>query len=204
MRLFLDDNPCGCPADSVAQAIAAGAAIAESSGRMIVEVFVDGEQWNSDKLQDLDTHHAAGEVRLTSADPNDLVSQTLDDAVEALSDVNELQGSAAQLIQSGQEQAAMAELKSAFALWASIQQAVSMSAELADVDLNALSIETPKSDAVTPKQSIQNLNAQLHVIRDALESGDFVALADALLYEMPPVTEQWRELLLQLKSGIGR
>ena len=50
MRVLIDNSPCAVDADSVGEAVAAAASVAEKSGRMIVEVIVDGDHWTEAQI----------------------------------------------------------------------------------------------------------------------------------------------------------
>ena len=211
MRVLLDNELCEINADSVTTAVTQAAAVAQKCGRLIVEVVVDGRTWNSD---DLEASPAAPilaqEIRLTTADPVELVCQTLDDAGAALMDAERLQTEAAEQIQSGRTASGMTALNQAFGIWSSVQQAVMMGCELANVDLDQFRI-----DSSNPEESarviIHKLNNKLREVRDALANHDTVALSDALLYELPAAVRRWRELIddvrlhiLENKAGRGR
>ena len=218
MRVLLDENPCDVGAGNVRQAITAAAALVEADGRMIVEVRVDGQTWTGEALDTIADDATADEVRLTSADPIQLICDTFSDAAIALTDADQLQQSAAELLQADQTQAAMEKLNEALSIWSSVQQAVSMGVELAEIDLNK---RTPPSKssrqavgnsksgssafpspAVPMANVVDSLNQQLRLVRQALESKDTVALADALLYQLPDVVRQWQGWLSDLQAQI--
>jgi hypothetical protein len=195
MRITLDEHPCDVHADSVEQAIAAAAALAETNGRMIVEVIVDGKALT--QLAGEELANTAREIHLTSADPVELVCQTFTDAGEALRDADRLQQSAAELIQSDRIPAAMEKLGEAFAIWSSVQQAVTMGAEVIGFDLEA---ELPGLQTTSLNDAVEQLNTQLRVIEQALKTNDPVGLSDTLLYDLPQTVVVWRGLMESLRS----
>jgi hypothetical protein len=201
MRVLLDERPCDVNADSVMEAIAAAASIAEERGRLVVEVMVDGRTWSSQELDSSNQQApiVADEVRLTSANPLELVKQTLADASDALADADSLQQSAAQLLQAGQAADAMRNLGEALSIWSSVQQAMTMGCELANVDLNQIGGSDRGDSSIA---AIEKLNAQLRSVHTALGNGDTVALSDTLLYELPQAVLLWRALLNAISQSI--
>ena len=202
MRVLLDEQLCNVSADSVDQAIASAAALAQEKGRIIVEVMVDGRQWSHTTPESSASAQGstspAGEVRLTSADPAQLMNEVYADAASALSEADQLQRQAAELLQTGSTIDAMQKLNDAVSIWMSVQRAVSMGTQLQS-SLNRTDIETVSQPTLAA--AVDHLNGKLGEIRSALQRGDTVALADTLLYDLPNVVEQWRQLL---KRGSGQ
>lgn len=199
MRVFLDDNACPDLAGaSLGETIAAAAALVEAERRLIVEIEVDGEVLTGDALERLDASAAApGEVRLTSADPTELVCQALGDASTALEDADQLQRSAAELLQSDDGVAAMERLNDAISIWQSVRQAVVMGARLAGVNLHRMCTQAKGGAG-----AIDDLALCLKGLQAALESKDTVAISDALLYDLPHIVERWRGLLSELEAQV--
>ncbi|TVQ54873.1 MAG: hypothetical protein EA377_04465 [Phycisphaerales bacterium] len=200
MQIWLDTEPCDLQADSVGTAIAACASLAEERGRMIVEIEVDGESWGQQQLEQPEClGRVAGEVRLTSAEPRDLVQQTFTDAVAALEEAETMQTRAAEKIQADQQAEAMEEIREVCGIWLAVQQAVQQGTELIDVDLNELKVNDTTAPAI-----IEQLRKQLMIIREQLEAQDHLALADTLLYDCPAVIQNWRDMLDSLQRGLDR
>ncbi len=124
MQVLLDENVCDVVAGTVAEAIAACATLAQAQGRLIVDVHVDGTRWSEQQLESSERQATAEIVELTTADPSQLVLQTFDDATEALTDADELQHEAAELLQSDQRTICMDKLGEALSIWLTVQQAI--------------------------------------------------------------------------------
>ncbi len=198
MQVLLDDAPCDVTAETVGEAIAAGAEMAEGHGRLITDVIVDGSRWSDEQLTSRKGETAVADVvRLVTADPNELVDETLADATEALSEADELQRQAAELLQSGQQVVAMDKLQEAISIWLSVQKAIVGGSRLIGLRLDEVVVNGAPID-----QSISRLNERLLTIRSALEDRDQIGLADTLLYEFPEVVAEWQEILEHLRRRV--
>ena len=195
MRILLDDTPCDLKAKTVGEAIDAAAEVARQLGRLIVEVTVDDTLWSEGKLSSPKQLEASAEVvRLTSAEPRQLVDEAFTDAAEALADADELQQEAARLIQSDQYTVSMDKLNEALSIWLSVQEAIVKGSRIVGIDLDDVVVGERSINA-----SISRLNEWLLVIRNALTDSDQIALADTLLYELPEVVGEWRSILEHLQ-----
>lgn len=195
MRVYLDQSVCDVPAtSSIAAAVNAAAALARQRGRTIVDVMVDGNHWPVERLDGDDARRAGGatEVRLASADSRDLICQAFADASGVLAEIDQLQQTAAELLQADRGVEGMNRLGSALDLWASVHQAVVMGSAMAGLDLEPQRV------------AIERLSENLRGMREALERRDTVALADALLYDLPEVITQWRSLLHEISEAVRR
>lgn len=201
MRVMLDGRECdvNTQGDSVAEVVAACAAIAERDGRMIVDIIVDGASWTAEDVEAAERDGAsAKEVMLTSAEPHALVSSMFSEAADALTDACSFQEQAAQQLQADQKNEAMLSLNEALGIWVSVQQAVSQGAMLLRMSIDDLAI-----DGTPAEEVIQRLEQQLLALFRQLEADDTVGLADTLLYEMPDVAEQWRGLLHEMQRRLA-
>lgn len=195
MRILLDDTPCDLKAKTVGEAIDAAAEVAGRLGRLIVEVTVDNTLWAEGELSSPKHLEASAEVvRLTSAEPRQLVDEAFTDAAEALADADELQQEAARLIQSDQYTVSMDKLNEALSIWLSVQEAIVKGSRIVGIDLDDVVVGERSINA-----SISRLNEWLLVIRNALTDSDQIALADTLLYELPEVVGEWRSILEHLQ-----
>jgi len=196
MRVTLDDHPCASKAGSVGEAIAEAAVAAEQRGRIVVEVIVDGRPWTDLHLGADPTD--ARDVSIVTADLRDLVRETLSDSSAALAEADVMQRRAAELIQGNRGPAALAELTEAIGIWAAVREAIVKASEAMSIDLDELRLG---DDSI--HQVLTRLTAQLRAVRSALQADDPVGLSDTLLYDMPEVVGEWRELLEVLRSHVG-
>ena len=200
MQILLDDIPCNVEARTVGEAIEGGADLARDRGRLIVDVTVDGSHLSeADLASPAQQTRTAQVVRLVTADPLELVRQTLNDAREALTEADELQREAAELLQSDEHTVSMDRLTEAISIWLCVQEAVIKGAQLIGLDLDA---ERPDGEENLP-EAILCLKERLTAVRRALQDRDEIGLADTLLYEFPQVIERWRRLLGDLQGRLA-
>jgi hypothetical protein len=201
MRVLMDEHPCDVAAATVGEAVAAAARIAEERGRLIVEVVVDGSSWSeTDLASERGGLTLASEIRMQTAQPVELVCQTFRDAREALLEADDLQRGAAEMIESGKTAGAMDKLHGALNIWQSVQQALVMGSQVLDLKLEE---ETLSGRLAAPVSvTINRLNQQLRLIRDALQNNDPLGLSDTLMYDLPIVLDEWRTLLDDLQTHL--
>ena len=191
MRIVLDDTPLACVAETVGEAVAAGELEARQSGRVIIEIHVDGEPIPVDRFDDPEVlRKPARDVTLLSADLRTLAVETLAQASDALVSAGELQQSAAELIQADDQPQAMEKLGEAIAVWLTVQQAIAAAAQALSIDLAALELE---GDSFQIRMNV--LQEKLQHLKTALEATDPVGLADMLLFELPECVADWREVI---------
>ena len=79
--------------------------------------------------------------------------------------------------------------------WQAAQQAIKQVAQLLRVDLDRIQV-----GSVTLTQALANFANQLRMIRESLESRDYVSLSDILSYEIGQTVAQWRDALTQMRA----
>ena len=199
MQILIDDLPCDMDANTVGEAIEGAADFARDRGRLIVEVTVDGALWTQADLASTRRHVQTAEiVRFSSAEPIELVRHTFADAVDALTDADELQRQAAELLQSDKGAVAMDKLGEAVSIWLCVQEAIVSGTQLVGLDLETVTI-----GGKPLPEAIRRLTDHLNAVRSGLKEHNAIELADTLLYEFPPIVEEWRRLLTELQERIA-
>lgn len=200
MRILLDDRETTLRADTVGVALQEAATLAGQTGRMIVEIEVDGIAWcEEDLARPEHTARGATEVRLSTAHPAELLRDTFAHATEAVLNAEEIQRAAAKLMQSNREGEGLQKLLEALAVWGSVQTAVSRGLELGVLtrdDVRAAGIDLDGAVAV--------LDAQLRALRTAMQSQDTTAVSDCLMYEFPATTKRFAETLAAMAGAVAR
>lgn len=186
MPIHIDDQPSTLPAGSLRELLAAVSDELAPAGRVVVEVRIDGQSVTGPDLEDDQPTKADSDIRVYSAKPGDLVVGVLEDVRAQLTESQKLQQKAAELLQQDEPAQAMGLVKQSIDGWLQAQQAVGQSAQLLQIDLSAITIEDQ-----TVLERMTGLIASLTELKDAVVANDFVALADALQYEWPDITERW-------------
>ena len=196
MRILLDDCETSLRADTVAGALTAASELVTGSGRLIVEVFVDGVAWTEEDLSTGDhTTRPAGEVRMTTAHPAELLRDTFAHAAEAVLNAEEIQRAAAKLMQANQVRSGFDRLLEALAIWGSVQTAVSRGLELGVVSRDEI-----RAKGIDLDGALTALDRQLRTLRDSMVAQDATAVSDCLLYEFPSTSKVFASTLAALAN----
>ncbi|MEY5033491.1 MAG: hypothetical protein RL354_2522 [Planctomycetota bacterium] len=199
MRILLDDRDTTLHADTIAMALQEAATLAERSGRMIVEVHVDGIAWGEEDLASAEhVARSAQEIRFATAHPAELLRDTLAHATDAVLNAEQIQRNAARLMQANREGEGLQGLLEALAIWGSVQTAVSRGLELGIVTRDGL-----KSGGIDLDGAVAALDRQLRALRDAMQSQDSTAVSDCLMYEFPTTAKRFAETLAAITAVVA-
>lgn len=199
MAILLDDATLEVPGPRLGEALQAAQARCEGTGRMLVEVKIDGQTVPGDQLETLAEREVGeAEVRMFSADPQTLTSSILEQVGHRLEEAQTMQTEAADLLQRGESQAGLKKVGEAVEPWLQTQQAVLQSAHIMGIELSTLEV-----DGEPLQSAINELVTRLKELRDLVNAQDTVGLADVLQYEWPDTTEKWRSLVKTLRQRIG-
>lgn len=194
MRIVLDESETHLTAESVVDAVQKAATLAGERGRMIVEIEVDGIRWSEEDLSAPDAMaRKAGELRLQTAHPAELLVEMFAGASEAVREVDAIHREAAKFLQTGDNKQGYARLLEALAVWGAVQTGLTRG-----LGLGVLSRESLESAGIDVGATMQTLEGCLKTVREALVAQDETALSDCLLYEFPAVTERISTLLASL------
>ncbi len=199
MRVFLDGqevlSEAGVALASVAAALAAGVAAAESQGRIVIEALADGSPMGDEMLTSPPrTSAGVREIRLLSARPAELVRVTLLDAADAVEKVGLVQSQASRLIREGEASACLGPLGEALGVWQQVRDAVERSAAILGVDLNRVTL----GDSTPVSRHADELAASLMELKSGLESEDWASLSDTLSHDLNARAVGWRAMLREL------
>ena len=184
MKTFLDDVPVADAGQSLATALDAIRPHCED--RLIIEVLADGSPVPDADLDNPPaTEPYAQELRLKTARASAIIGESLLQAADAIDAVNARQEVAAEHLGAGNIEDAMHELRGALDMWGQIRSLI------------ALVLDLPGSpiDAEGMHGAIAELSGILTQLRDALSTQDWPSVSDIVVYDLPPLGEQWREQL---------
>lgn len=200
MQVLLDNARLPGTYDDVGAALDAAREQAEQTGRVIIEVLLDQRQLDAGELDGVcagDSNLEGKELTLRSADPVALALTTVAQTRDSLEQALRQQVEAGELLQAGDRSAAMQQLTQPLEHWNAVYQAVAQIGLLIGIDFT----DFPVGDRVA-HDIMTALPERLRGIKNALVSGDDVALADELAYELTDAGEDWRLLLDALQSEL--
>lgn len=196
MSLFLDSEPFDADQQTLGGAIESASQKLGPTGRIIVEVRIDGEPVSGEDLDRLiDAPVPQTPVHLISADPAELALQTLEELAEELMHARQQQQEAAGLLSTDEAATALEHIRAALGVWQQAQIAVQYIARLMELELDTIEI-----DGVPLTDLIRDLADKLAAIREQLVAGDWIALSDSFGYELDQTAETWTAML----AGLGR
>jgi hypothetical protein len=195
MHVLLDGQPLDIKRPSLAEALRAGIAAAGAQGRIIIEVKADGQSLPEESLEfPSDDVAEFAELRLTTADPRQLVRVTLLDAVEALESARAEQMTASELLATGKIEESLGHLQTALATWQAVRDVVSRSAAVLRLRLDNVQLQGVEEHESLSVASGE-LNAALTSVKTALTHEDWSALSDVLAYDLEAQARLWKRLL---------
>ncbi|MFI4892380.1 MAG: hypothetical protein ACIAQ0_02935 [Phycisphaerales bacterium JB058] len=206
MNVLLDDNPIEVEDQTLAAAMSAGVEIAQQSGRAVVEVLVDGKAVRGDDLVDVSTEPIPdARVELFTADPIQLVQQSLRDAAAALENARSSHSDIAGRLQSGADTAeALNQLSGTLSVWQGVQDVLARGYALVGQDPSTLDLPESIAGGKTLNELLTQLGEQLREVRRSLEDHDLAALADTVGYELEPLAGVWAGVLNHAAGAISQ
>lgn len=199
--IHIDDQPSTLTAGSLRELLAAVSHELAPAGRVVVEVRVDGEPISGPALDDDQPTADTSDIRVYSARPSDLVVGILEEVRTQLAASQEMQQQAADHLQQDDPAKAMDLVRESINGWLQAQQAVGQSAQLLQLDLQSIRV-----DDQPVMGRMNELIVSLTELKDIVVANDFVALADALQYEWPGITDRWDAALgaiIKHVEGLG-
>ncbi len=199
MPVYVDDEPVAIDQPDLRSLLAEANERLSVRGRMVVEVHLDGEMLAGERLDERSAASVIGsDVRLYSEDPRSLSIDALGQVRELLEQIKGSQAQAAQLLQQDQHAEAMTEVGQVVESWRHVQEAVLNCGRLAGLDLDAKSLDGKPLTEMTGE-----LVEQVKDLRDLIQSGDTVGIADAFAYEWPQTAQRWDRLIEQMIVWLG-
>ena len=198
MQVHIDGIPTALSGVTLGEIVLAAQDRLEPSGRVIVEVTLNDEPIVGNDLAERQ-HEAVGEgvVKLVTADPKELITETLVELGHQLKIAGELQAKAADLLQHDKEKEALEHISQAMTIWQQTEEAVRHSAAMLSLPLDTMQIDGQPFTRMT-----EGLVQQLGGLRDLIQSRDTVGLADALAYEWPETVKKWQKMIEQLIAKV--
>lgn len=188
MPVLIDDQTVPLTGSNLRELLASARQHLADTGRVVVEVKLDGESITGADLESESPTPEQSEVRVYTAKPGELAVGVLEQVREQLHAASKMQEEAADLLQQDEQSKALELIRTSIDGWLQSQQAVAQTAELLHVDLSKVEVDG-EDDTVVMR--MQELIQRLVELKDLIQANDFVSLADALAYEWPQITENW-------------
>jgi hypothetical protein len=168
--------------------------------RLVVSVVRNGELLIDRELEEWLARplSAADRVDLATADRRELTAEALREVAGRIGAAGREQERLAGQLNRGQTTEAVGQFSAFVASFQACRQVIAQSSDLLGRDLTAES-----SEGRTVGAHLEELAERLREVRDALEAGDYVLLADLLHYELPPLCQTWARLLESLADSIA-
>ncbi|MFG0275845.1 MAG: hypothetical protein ACF8QF_12405 [Phycisphaerales bacterium] len=200
MKIFVDETEAPAGGATLGAALDAARRVADEQGRIIVEVWADGERIPDHDLADPPTFEPyADEIRMVTAAPEALVVTTLLDAADALEEVKAIQAGAARKMQTGDTPEAMGAFGEALAVWEAVRRSVSEGCSLIGRSPGEL---LGAGGAGTLAEASKALAADLTTLRDYAQAEDWSSAADILEFDLSERADAWQDILRRLAAAV--
>ena len=195
MQIFIDDNKLS-DAPDLDSALEQARVHAESQGRLIVDILVDGQP-ATDALFDEEPEKLPkiNELRFTTADTASLVNETLETAIDSIELLKADQQAGAEQIRSGDLEDSMQTLRSIMEGWQSMRDIVDQITQITNQELPIIQIGDQSGTDI-----VQSLSDALSEVRETLKNEDWSLLGDVIEYDLNELAEKWSALLSALKA----
>jgi len=142
MPVHIDDMPVDLDSGPLGEVLLAAQKRMEPQGRIIVEVLLDGRTIVGDELVDRQNEAIDdATLNLLTANPRELVIDTLGETHRMLEAAGEQQAEAADALQRDDEATALERIGEAMTIWQQTERAVSESAMIMEISLDSLRVD---------------------------------------------------------------
>ncbi|MGF1632485.1 MAG: hypothetical protein ACFCVE_01435 [Phycisphaerae bacterium] len=167
--------------------------------RLVTSVLVDGQTPDLKELASLRARHLNGmTLFVETTEPNTMAHEVLDELERHIEEAEKIKSLAVEMLQRGQQGRALEGLARCFAAWQTTGEAITKVCRLLDLDTTRLPIR-----GVSLEDALADFARQLRQIRSALESRDFVRLADTLAYETSELSPTWRSAIGEIRRRVA-
>ena len=201
MKIYLDDQPVttGKTPETFGEAIALAKAVAAKDNRVIVSVLCDGQDVSNDDIEVREAEPAESfeRVDFESGRPDQLVREAMSQALDVLDDTGPKRQPVVEWLTQGQSRQAAEALTDCFRSWAQVHTAIIQSIALLGLDLDKLEVN---GQGIEP--ALLAIAEQLRQVKEVLEAGDYVLLADLLQYEFGQAINRWRGAIEAIQAHL--
>lgn len=201
MDVYLDEQPLTVSEmpSTLGELISRARETAAKGGRVIVSVFCDGRDISNNDLEARRAEPAdsLSRVEFTSGHPAQIVQDALAQALTILDGTEPECARVVEWLTQGQTQQAATALGQCFRAWAQVHTAIIQSVALLGLDLETMVVNGQRLEA-----ALLAIADQLKQVKEVLEAGDYVLLADLLQYEFGQSTGRWRGTIEAIQARL--
>jgi hypothetical protein len=180
LDVLIDGHPLA-PAPDLAQALISACHRADESGRIVVEIWLDGVPIDPDALRTPGLGAGGRKAGFVSAAPAELACTALEAAAALLDGLKPRHRAAAEAVRDGDIDPAMKELSAILTSWDQAKSALERSARMLGIGPGGPGLT---GDWDTISDALASLAGRLAEIKRSLVSRDWAGLADVLEYDM--------------------
>lgn len=201
MQLLVDDRSVELVRPTLAAAIAAGAAHAETLGRIVVEIKADGVTLGDRDIEGApDVPGTFQIVSMQTTSKAELGASVLEAASAALSDLVSAQRFVADQILATKLEPAMNALKEVLDVWQGVRGGAEQVCIMLATDLPTLGASVGRSDEAGA--IVGRTASTLGEVMRSVQAQDWSTLADVMTDELSELARAWQELLGAIAAGL--
>jgi len=171
---------------------------AETGGRLIVDILVDGQpapdELFDDEPEGLDE---INELRFTTADTNELIIETAQTAIESVELLKADLEAGAQQIRAGDLQDSMETMRSILDGWQAMRDIVDQITQITSIDIQSIKVGEEMGSEI-----IDSLSKSLSEVRETLQNEDWSSLGDVIEYDLNELAVKWSAMLSALIEAV--
>ncbi len=195
MNIWIDDTQIE-QTDDLDTALETARLHAESQGRLIVDILVNGQPATDAFFEEsMESLPPITDLHFTTADTATLVSETIETAIESITLLKADQQAGAQQLREDDMENAMQTLRAIMEGWQAMRDIVDQITQITDLDINTLTV-----DQQPATQIVEKLSKSLGDVRETLKNEDWSLLGDVIEYDLNELADQWSSLLSAMKS----
>lgn len=167
--------------------------------RLVVSVAVNGHRFGEDDLESglAQTLAADDQVDLESSGCCEVAAAALRQAADELAQSCRTQEQIAAALGGSGASGAVRQIGELVRTWSGCSKVVAQCSRLLGRNLAEQEVEGRRAGEI-----LNELIKKLSALRDALAARDMVVLGDLMRYELPPLCQAWRGVLLSLAADI--
>ncbi|MBL4809382.1 MAG: hypothetical protein JKY43_04910 [Phycisphaerales bacterium] len=167
---------------------------ADSTGRLIVDILVDGQP-APDEIFDEEPEGFGNisELRFTTADTNALIVEAAQTAIESIELLRADHDAGSKQIRSGDIPDAMETIRSILEGWQAMRDIVDHITQIANIDPKTLKVGDQLGSEI-----IDSLLKLLSEVGETLQNEDWSSLGDVIEYDLNELTVKWSAMLSAL------